>query len=81
MLYLNSLKSKRNILSVCLLFFSLASVFAQQNSVSGIVTDENEEPLAGVTVLLKGTTNATSSDANGKYRLTVDKNFSNSDVF
>lgn len=81
MLYLNSLKAIRGLLCVCLLFCSLTSLFAQQNSVSGVVTDDGEEPLAGVTVLLKGTTIATTSDVNGRYHLTANKNFTASDVF
>ena len=38
-------------------------------TISGIVTDENGEPLPGATVLEKGTTNGTSTDINGKYQL------------
>lgn len=41
----------------------------QQKAVSGIVTDENGEPLPGVTVLVKGTTNGTVTDVNGIYSL------------
>ncbi|RNI26759.1 TonB-dependent receptor [Rufibacter latericius] len=39
--------------------------------VSGKVTDENGAGLPGVTVSVKGTTNATSSDVNGNFSLTV----------
>jgi len=42
----------------------------QQQSVSGIVTDVSGQPLPGVTVLVKGTTNGTITDFNGKYTLT-----------
>ena len=40
--------------------------------ISGKVTDlENDEPLPGVNVLVKGTTNGTVTDVDGNYRLTV----------
>ena len=43
----------------------------QKVTVSGIVTDETGAPLPGVFVSEKGTQNATSSDMDGKYTLTV----------
>src|SRR5260221_14265449 len=43
----------------------------EEISVSGKVTDENNQPLPGVNILVKGTTNGTTSDANGDYSLTV----------
>lgn len=45
-------------------------VSLQQNSVTGKVTDENEEPLPGVTVLIKGTTSGTVTNVDGNYTLT-----------
>jgi TonB-linked SusC/RagA family outer membrane protein len=39
----------------------------QQMKITGTVTDEKGNPLAGVTVLVKGTTNGTLTDASGKY--------------
>ena len=39
----------------------------QQKSVSGIVTDESRVPLPGVTVVVKGTTTGTITDADGNY--------------
>ncbi len=42
-----------------------------QGTIKGIVTQENGKPAAGVTVLLKGTTTGTTSDANGNYTLQV----------
>ncbi|SHF80494.1 TonB-linked outer membrane protein, SusC/RagA family [Mariniphaga anaerophila] len=41
----------------------------QQKPVSGIVTDQNKQPLPGVTVIIKGTTNGTVTNADGKYTL------------
>lgn len=51
------------------------TVQAQQQMirVTGRVTDENGQPLPGVTVLLKGTTLGTATDAEGKYGLMIPK--------
>lgn len=45
------------------------SVSQQQKSISGKVVDSAGAPLPGVSVVLKGTTNGTITDANGKYLL------------
>lgn len=42
----------------------------QQNAISGKITDENGEPLPGVTVIIKGTTQGTVSDFEGNYSIT-----------
>lgn len=42
--------------------------------VSGKITDGEGEPLPGVNIVEKGTTNGTTSDATGSYALTVDEN-------
>lgn len=44
---------------------------AQQQQVTGIVTDALGEPLIGVTVMLKGATQGTVTDANGKFSITT----------
>lgn len=41
----------------------------QQNEVTGTVTDVEGTPLPGVTVVIKGTTRGTSTDAAGKYTI------------
>lgn len=41
----------------------------QQKTVSGRVTDEQGQPLPGVTVVVKGTTQGTVTNANGEYSL------------
>ena len=44
--------------------------FAQENSVSGIVTtSEDNSPLPGVSISVKGTTHGTVTDANGFYKI------------
>ena len=46
-----------------------ANNLLQQNRIIGTVTDENGSPLPGVSVLVKGTTTGTLTDATGKYTL------------
>jgi TonB-dependent SusC/RagA subfamily outer membrane receptor len=47
------------------------SIFAQALRVSGTVTDESGGPLPGVSIMIKGTNNGTTSDGDGKYVLEV----------
>ncbi|MVN76544.1 SusC/RagA family TonB-linked outer membrane protein [Hymenobacter sp. HMF4947] len=64
---------KRNLLmTLFLLLTLLQAVQAQTRAVSGRVTDQKSgEGLPGVTVLLKGTTNGTSTDADGSFTMAV----------
>ena len=48
----------------------IESVSSQQKTVSGKVTDSNNQPLPGVTVILKGTTIGTVTNDEGKYSIT-----------
>ena len=48
----------------------LSETVQQQKSVSGTVTDESGQPLPGVTVVVKGTTQGTVTNADGNYSLT-----------
>jgi len=54
-----------------LLLLMSFSAFAQRTSVSGKVTDEKGNPFPGVTITIKGSSNGTNSDVNGKYTITV----------
>ncbi len=63
---------KQVLLTLLLLVTLFHAVLAQTRAVSGRVTDQKTgEGLPGVTVLLKGTTNGTSSNADGSFTLTV----------
>lgn len=54
---------------ICLLLFFF-SVNGQQNTdVTGLITDANDEPLPGASVVLKGTTTGTQTDFDGLYTL------------
>ena len=56
--------------SLIVSFLAITCVLAQRQ-VSGTITDETGEGLPGVTVLIKGTTNGTTTDVDGNYRITV----------
>ncbi len=52
--------------------FFIHQSFAQELTVSGIITDKNDgTPMIGVTVKINNTTNGTISDANGKYSIKI----------
>ena len=55
-----------------LLMFSATIVFSQKRTISGNVVDEIKEPLIGVTVQVKGTTQGTVTDLDGNYSILVD---------
>jgi len=48
---------------------------AQERTVSGrVIAQDDRSPIPGVNVVLKGTTNGTTTDANGSYTLTIPSN-------
>ena len=51
------------------LLFSAALAQAQQATISGVVKDAKSEPMAGVSVAVKGTSNGTTTDENGNFTL------------
>lgn len=64
---------------ICLLllaiFAPLQKAMAQNKQVTGNVTSaDNKQPLAGVTVTVRGTKTATTTDSKGDYRITVSGN-------
>jgi TonB-linked SusC/RagA family outer membrane protein len=56
--------------SVMLLTFCMLAS-AQNRSVSGVITDDRNDPLPGVNIYVKGTSIGVTSDANGKYSISV----------
>ena len=70
LIFQRSEKLIRVLLSMVLLIVLFSGMtFAQQKSVSGVVKDDSNAPIPGVTVLAKGTTVGTVTDNNGKYSL------------
>lgn len=64
---------QRTLLSAILIFISTL-IYAQDSvTISGRVLDNNKQPLAGATLIVKGTNIGTTADDNGKYTLTMPK--------
>ncbi|TXE06900.1 SusC/RagA family TonB-linked outer membrane protein [Gelidibacter salicanalis] len=63
------MKLKITSLLTLLLAFVVQITFAQQQGVSGTVTDESGLPLPGATVIIRGTTTGVSTDFDGKYSI------------
>lgn len=64
--------SKMAVLTTVVLL-SCTMAFAQVQKVTGTVLDNNGEPLAGVNIVEKGTTNGTLTDLDGKFSIEVAK--------
>lgn len=56
---------------LCLLLLSSVALQAQSVSVSGTIIDDSGQPLPGVSILEKGTTNGTTTDPEGRYSINV----------
>lgn len=63
---------KKLICALAALVLCCSAVFAQ-NQVKGRVVDESGQPIAGVTVMVDGTTNGTMTDLDGRWTLSVKK--------
>ena len=61
------MKNFKNLLFVAVLFIS-ATVLGQ-TKITGEVVDETNQPLPGASIVVKGTTNGTSTDFDGKFTL------------
>ncbi|NNK20998.1 MAG: SusC/RagA family TonB-linked outer membrane protein, partial [Flavobacteriaceae bacterium] len=65
------MKSKLTWMLTPLLVLCMSFSFAQEKSISGVVTDQNGMPLPGVAVLVVGTTTGTQTDFDGNYTITA----------
>lgn len=62
----------KRITAFVLSLFLYISAFAQERiTVSGVVTDNQNVPMIGVSVIEVGTTNGVSTDVDGKYSISV----------
>ena len=73
-LSLRRIRPVKILTGVLLLLAFPALLFAQAKTVTGTVLDEAGAPLAGASVSIKGTANGTSTDASGKFSITVSPN-------
>jgi TonB-dependent starch-binding outer membrane protein SusC len=63
---------RRGCLGLSLLLLNvLHYAVAQDQSISGTVSDENGDPVPGVNVIVKGTSSGTVTDVSGEYRMNV----------
>lgn len=68
------MKMKQNLIksAFSVLFFVLPFMAIAQGTVTGVITETSSgEPLPGATVVVKGTTNGTTSDFDGNYQIDV----------
>lgn len=61
----------KHLLSIAAVFLLSSGILFAQQTVSGVVKSDDGETLPGVSIVIKGTTNGTSSDMDGKYSLEV----------
>lgn len=61
-------KSLRTFIVICLFLFIAVSSYAQQ-VVKGLITDDTEVGMPGVSILIKGTTVGTTTDSEGRYSI------------
>src|ERR1035437_6086951 len=66
-------QKKKVLIFIFFLFFSLFSFAQQKIIVNGNVFTENNVPLAGVSVNVKGSSGGTTTDADGKFTIQVSK--------
>jgi hypothetical protein len=66
---------KRKLFMVFVMMLSLVSLVQAQmkRDITGVVTGPNKEPLIGVNVTVEGTTIGTTTDLDGQFTLSVDK--------
>ncbi|WP_448519701.1 SusC/RagA family TonB-linked outer membrane protein [Rhodoflexus sp.] len=66
---------RKTLLLYVLMMLTAFTAFAQDRQISGTVIDGTEKvPLPGVSILIKGTNSGATTDADGKYRISVPAN-------
>lgn len=65
-------KIRKGILFVCLLFISIIS-YAQKRTITGLVVDNNKEPLIGLSVVIEGTGTGVLTNLDGYYSISAEK--------
>ncbi|WP_332736088.1 SusC/RagA family TonB-linked outer membrane protein [Flavihumibacter sp.] len=83
-------RTTQRLLLFLMLSFCAAVTMAQQKTVSGTVRDNQGAPVAGASILEKGTSNGTSTDDNGNFTIAISRanavllissvNFSNKEI-
>ena len=69
-------KFKHFLTALVLLIFLPASLYAQKKMISGVITDAKGSPLISASIIVANSTSGTTTDAQGKFKLTVSENAS-----
>lgn len=65
---------KRSFIFLTCALLALCQLYAQgERTIRGMVVNEQNEPLVGVAILLSGTTQGTTTDVDGQFRLVINK--------
>ena len=67
------MKVRNYYMGIVLMCFSFTTAFSQEKTISGTVTDRAGLPLPGATVLIKGTSQGTSTDFDGNYSINANQ--------
>lgn len=63
------MKQKFKFMMITLVLFCIQNLFSQDKTITGLVTDTSGVPIPGVTVIVSGTTNGTSTDFDGNFTI------------
>lgn len=66
--------NKKLLLMLCLFICTVGAVLAQNQTLRGKVSDANSTPIPGVSVIVRGTTQGATTDAEGNYQLAIPAN-------
>jgi TonB-linked SusC/RagA family outer membrane protein len=69
-------KVKNIVTTLALLIFLPAALYAQTKTITGVITDDKGSPLIGASVIVANSTSGTTTDAQGKFKLTIPENAS-----
>ncbi|AFU67102.1 TonB-dependent outer membrane receptor protein [Psychroflexus torquis ATCC 700755] len=64
---------KNYVLRLMVMFLFSFSFFAQEVEIKGVITDQDNQPLPGVTVVVEGTNRGATTDFDGNYTIKVEK--------
>ncbi len=67
------MKTKKRGLLTLFLALIVQLSFAQEKTITGTVTDQNDLPLPGVNIVVQGTTNGTQTDFDGNYSIEAEE--------
>ena len=67
------MKTKFSGILTLILAFVVQITFAQDKAVSGTVSDDSRMPIAGLNIIVQGTSSVTQSDFDGNYSIMVDE--------